>query len=324
MINVNNLTKIKDGKLIINNLNFTIEYGKTVGILGVKGSGKSLALNMITGYIPFSKGNVKICDFDLKSNPIMAKKQFGYMPQDLPLYEYMTVKSYLNFVFDLKDINLDKNSHILDICELVGLQEEYNKIIKNLSFDKKKYVSLAQALLGNPNILILDNPTMGLSENQISKLQDKIKYVSNEKTLIMSTNKLKNIQSICTHVIVMDKGKIIANEETEEILKVLSGTNQYIIEVKGSESIIYNILKNVSGVSRVKKLEGAKSGSFKYIIESGYHIDIRMSVVNSMESAGLKIIDFHKYKRILKNVLYQITNRNNIEDVANSIFDITK
>ncbi len=219
MIKVTDLTK-KYGKITaVDNLSFEIADGEIVGFLGPNGAGKSTTMNMVCGYISSTSGTVLIDGFDILKEPKQAKKCIGYLPEHPPLYPDMEVLEYLGFVYDLKKVKDDKKAHLEAIMEKVGLKDVSTRVIKNLSKGYQQRVGFAQALVGNPKVLILDEPTVGLDPNQIVEIRKLIEDLGKEHTVILSSHILAEIGAVCSKIIIINKGKIVAMDETESLLK---------------------------------------------------------------------------------------------------------
>ena len=226
MIEVINLTKRYGDKKAVDNISFKAEDGEVLGFLGPNGAGKSTTMNILTGYISCTDGKALIDGVDILEDPIKAKKQIGYLPELPPLYMDMTVKEYLYFVYDLKKCKLPKVSHLKDICGLVKIDHVYNRIIKNLSKGYRQRVGLAQALIGNPKVLILDEPTVGLDPKQIIEIRTLIRKLGKNHTVILSSHILSEVQAVCDKIIVINEGKVVANDTEEHLSQKLSGEHK--------------------------------------------------------------------------------------------------
>ena len=231
MIEVKNLTKSYGDKKAINGISFTVEDGEILGFLGPNGAGKSTTMNILTGYISSTSGSAIINGVDIFEEPLKAKKNIGYLPEIPPLYIDMTVKDYLNFVYDLKKCKLPRKAHLKDVCELVQITDVYERIIKNLSKGYKQRVGLAQALIGNPPVLILDEPTVGLDPKQIIEIRTLIKKLGKKHTVILSSHILSEIQAVCDRVIIINKGKVAAEDTIDNLSKTVSGDHRLPLEI---------------------------------------------------------------------------------------------
>ena len=233
MIEVVNLTKRYGDKKAVNNISFKAEDGEILGFLGPNGAGKSTTMNILTGYISCTDGKALIDGIDILEDPVKAKKQIGYLPEIPPLYVDMTVKEYLSFIYDLKKCKLPKISHLKDICQLVKIEHVYNRMIKNLSKGYRQRVGLAQALVGNPKTLILDEPTVGLDPNQIIEIRTLIKKLGKNHTVILSSHILSEVQAVCDKIVVINDGKIVANDTEENLSMKLTGENKLSAKIEG-------------------------------------------------------------------------------------------
>ena len=212
MIEVSSLSKRYGNHLAVDNANFSIKKGEVVGFLGPNGAGKSTIMNIMTGYLSLTAGKVSIDGFDIMENPEEAKKRIGYLPEIPPVYPDMTVKEYLYFMYDLKKVSFPKKPHIEEIARLVKIDNVYNRLIKNLSKGYRQRVGIAQALIGNPDLLILDEPTVGLDPKQIIEIRNLISRLGKNHTIILSSHILSEIQEVCERIIIINRGKIIADE----------------------------------------------------------------------------------------------------------------
>ena len=226
MIEVQNLSKHYGDKKAVDNISFKAEDGEILGFLGPNGAGKSTTMNILTGYISCTEGKALIDGIDILEDPIKAKAKIGYLPELPPLYLDMTVKEYLNFIYDLKKCKLPRNSHLKDICSLVKIEHVYKRIIKNLSKGYKQRVGLAQALVGNPNVLILDEPTVGLDPKQIIEIRSLIKKLGKNHTVILSSHILSEVQAVCDKIIVINEGRIVADDTEDNLSKKLSADHK--------------------------------------------------------------------------------------------------
>ncbi|MBR5535243.1 MAG: ATP-binding cassette domain-containing protein [Clostridia bacterium] len=235
MIEVKNLSKSYGDKKAVNSISFTVDKGEILGLLGPNGAGKSTTMNMITGYISMSGGEVRVNGIDMLENPLEAKKMIGYLPELPPLYMEMTVYEYLSFVYDLKKVklNIPKKEHIEDVCTTVSISDVKKRKIKNLSKGYKQRVGFAQALIGKPEVLVLDEPTVGLDPNQIMEIREVIKGLKNEHTIIFSTHILSEVCAVCDRVIIINEGVIACERVKDEINPVELEKIFYTLNVKG-------------------------------------------------------------------------------------------
>ena len=238
MIEVKNLTKQYGSNLALNHISFSLEEGTILGFLGPNGAGKSTTMNIITGYISPTEGSITVDGFDTLENPLEAKKRIGYLPEIPPLYTDMTVKEYLNFMYDLKKVKLPRKEHIEEICSLVKIDDVYHRLIANLSKGYRQRVGIAQALLGNPPVLILDEPTVGLDPKQIIEIRNLIKGLGRKHTVILSSHILSEVQAVCERVIVINRGSIVADGTPDSLAHSLSNENRLLLRLEGEEEPI--------------------------------------------------------------------------------------
>ena len=257
MIQVEHLTKRYGSRKAVRDISFEVKQGEILGFLGPNGAGKSTTMNILTGYLSSTSGKVTINGLDIQEQPNQAKKTIGYLPEQPPLYPNMTVLEYLEFVYNLKKINLGgkgkqkkekKFQHILEVCQRVQLDQVMDRLISNLSKGYKQRVGLAQAMLGNPEVLILDEPTVGLDPKQIIEIRELIKNLAREHTIILSSHILTEISEVCDYVMIIAHGQLIAADTTDNLTKLMMGQNMYHILVRGDMAGIREALGNVEGM----------------------------------------------------------------------------
>lgn len=307
MVEVKNLTK-RYGKITaVDDITFTVEAGEILGFLGPNGAGKSTTMNMITGYISSTSGTITVDGYDILENPKEAKSRIGYLPEIPPLYPDMTVRKYLEFMFDLKKVSLPKREHISEVMKLVRITEVQDRIIKNLSKGYKQRVGFAQALLGNPPVLILDEPTVGLDPKQIIEIRNLIKSLGKKHTVIFSSHVLSEISETCDRIIVISNGKLAADAKTTELSSSISGEQKLSLEIEGSQSDILNSLKSIPGVIRIKKLRDTSANSGKYMVDYQNGCDIRREVFNAMARINCPILNMQSGNETLEESFLKLT-----------------
>lgn len=302
MIEVQNLSKKYGEKLALENISFSVKEGEILGFLGPNGAGKSTTMNIIAGYISSNDGVVKINNHSILEEPLKAKKNIGYLPEIPPVYLDMTVKAYLNFIFDLKKLKENKKQHIEEICSLVKITDVYNRLIKNLSKGYKQRVGLAGALLGNPNVLILDEPTVGLDPKQIIEIRDLIKNLGKKHTVILSSHILSEIQAVCDRVLVINNGKIVADDTPENLSSNVMGKNTLILQVEGSNETVTKTLEEIDSINKIISVKPIESEIFEY----------QISCKNSLET---KREIFRRLAEIDSPILLMKNNDVNLEDI---------
>lgn len=307
MIEIKNLTKAYGAKKAVDDISFTVNSGEILGFLGPNGAGKTTTMNIITGYGSATSGTVTVDGMDTVEKPMECKRKIGYLPEQPPLYMDMTVSEYLNFVFDLKAPKADRKSHIEDIMETVKISDVKGRLIKNLSKGYKQRVGIAQALIGNPEILILDEPTVGLDPKQIIEIRNVIKELGKNRTVILSSHILPEVSAICERVIIINKGKIMAIDTPENLSRTLSRDNRLMIRVEGASSAIEKALHDVDGIAYIEALGQKEAGTYDYIIEAEGNMDIRKKVFSALAAAELPILMSKTMGLSLEEVFLQLT-----------------
>lgn len=313
MIEVKNLTKQYGSKKAVDNISFTVNDGEILGFLGPNGAGKSTTMNMLTGYISSTSGQALINGVDILDDPMKAKKDIGYLPEIPPLYLDMTVSEYLNFMYDLKKCKLPRKAHLQDVCGLVKITDVYNRIIRNLSKGYKQRVGLAQALIGNPPILILDEPTVGLDPKQIIEIRSLIKRLGKKHTVILSSHILSEIQAVCDHVIIINKGKIAADDTTENLTKNISTDSRLIARIDGNKEEILKMIKAIPGVISVVGDMEREPGIFDYEIEVKEGADIRRELFKRVVSRSWTLLGLKSSEMSLEDIFLKITMGDNVK-----------
>lgn len=275
MIEINGITKRYGTKLAADHVSFTVNAGEIMGFLGPNGAGKSTTLNILTGYLSATEGSCKIDGIDIFENPIEAKSKIGFLPELPPLYLDMTVKEYLYFVYDLKHCRLDREKHLKEICDVVKITDVFHRVIRNLSKGYRQRVGIAQALIGNPPVLIFDEPTVGLDPKQIIEIRNLIKKLGKEHTIILSTHILSEVQAICDRIVVINKGRIVANEKTENLANAVQEKRRMTYNVCGPQNEVLKLIKSTPGVTYAEIIGQRDGDSTSYLVESAENIDVR-------------------------------------------------
>ena len=309
MIKVSNLVKRYGSLYALNDVSFEIGEGEIVGLLGPNGAGKSTAMNILTGYLSATSGEVSINGVDILEDPIGAKKNIGFLPEQPPLYPEMTVMEYLNFVYELKGCELEREPHIDEIVSVTKLSEVKNRLIRNLSKGNKQRVGIAQALIGDPKVVIFDEPTVGLDPKQIIAVRNLLRTLAKRHTVVLSTHILAEVQAVCERVIIINKGKIIADERTEDIVKTIEDGYRYKVKISGPAREVELALRKINGVKTVDSTQERDLDAFGYIIESEKNIDIRKSVFNLCASNNWPIIGMEPHGTDLETVFIRLVDR---------------
>lgn len=308
MIEVKNLVKKYGDHLAVDNLSFTVEKGQILGFLGPNGAGKSTTMNMITGYISASDGTVVIDGHDIFDEPEEAKKRIGYLPELPPLYQDMTVKEYLNFVADIKLVKKsEKSKMITKIMDMTKITDVSERLIKQLSKGYKQRVGLAQAIVGFPDVLILDEPTVGLDPMQIIEIRDLIKQLSKDHTIILSSHILSEISAICDTVMIINKGKLIVSDTPDNLSKHIGGSNGLHLSIKGTIEKISEALKSITEITSTEIKPGSEEGVMNVTAYCGDEIDIRESVFYALSDARCPILDMQSSKMTLEDIFLEVT-----------------
>lgn len=308
MVEVKNLVKRYGDKLAVNNVSFTVNEGEILGFLGPNGAGKSTTMNIITGYLSSTSGTVTIDGCEILDDPKGAKSKIGYLPEMPPLYQDMTVKRYLEFVYDLKKVTLPKQEHLSEVAKVTKITDVYNRIIKNLSKGYRQRVGLAQALIGNPPVIILDEPSVGLDPKQIIEMRNLIRGLGKKHTVILSSHVLSEIQAVCDRIVVINNGQLVADESTQEITSTVKGIKRLQLHIFGSDAYIMPALRSVEGVTRARKISRTPDGYGEYVVEYNVENDIRKGVFNAMAKINCPIVMMRNAEMSLEDAFLKITN----------------
>lgn len=309
MIKVENLVKRYGSNYALNDVSFEIGEGEIVGLLGPNGAGKSTAMNILTGYLSCTSGSVVIDGIDILDKPIEAKRRIGFLPEQPPLYSDMTVLEYLNFVYELKGCELPREPHINEIMSVVKVTELKNRLIRNLSKGNKQRVGIAQALIGDPKVLVFDEPTVGLDPKQILAVRNLLRTLARRHTVVLSTHILAEVQAVCERVIIINKGTIIADERTDDIVKTIEDDYRYRVKVCGPQREVAMALEKVNGVKQVEATGERDADSFAFIIDSNKGVDVRKSVFNLCASRSWPIIGMEPVGTDLETVFIRLVDR---------------
>ena len=307
MIEVKNLTKRYGDLKAVDDISFSVDSGEVLGFLGPNGAGKSTTMNIITGYISSTSGTVTVDGSEILEEPKKTKAKIGYLPEIPPLYPDMTVRKYLEFMFDLKKVKLPKKEHVDEVMRLVGLSEMGGRIIKNLSKGYRQRVGFAQALIGNPPVLILDEPTVGLDPKQIIEFRKLIRSLGKKHTVIFSSHVLSEVSATCDRVIVISNGKIVADGKTDELSQSLSGKKKLLLTVASESSDVSDELKKIPGVTKVEKVRSFAGGLVKYSVSYSKDEDIRKDVFSAMVRLDAPIMEMQSGDETLEDMFLKLT-----------------
>ncbi len=308
MIQVEDLVKKYGGRTAVDHLSFTVEKGQIYGFLGPNGAGKSTTMNVMTGYIAANSGTVKINDYDILKEPEKAKRCIGYLPEIPPLYTDMTVREYLLFVAELKKVpKKERVSHVEEILEKIQLGEMQNRLIRNLSKGYKQRTGLAQALIGYPEILILDEPMVGLDPKQIIEMRDLIKSLGKDHTILLSSHILSEVSAVCDHVLIISHGRLAASGSPEELQEMMRGKAEIEVTVSGTEQQAREALQSVQGIEACETEDAAEAGSVRIRIRAAGDTDIRGEISVALAGAGLPILSMSRAEKSLEDIFLELT-----------------
>ena len=309
MIKIEHLVKNYGSHCAVDDISFEVEKGEIVGFLGPNGAGKSTTMNILTGYLSSTSGKASIAGIDILRDPIGAKKLIGYLPEQPPLYLDMTVEEYLNFNYNLKGCTLDRALHLAEVCETVKIKDVYKKVIRTLSKGYRQRVGIAQALIGNPKVIIFDEPTVGLDPKQIIEIRNLIRGLGKDHTVILSTHILQEVQAVCDRIIIINKGKIVANEKTENISRVVENNRRFNIKIAGPQKEILTLLKGMQGISYAEVLAERDGDAYTYMIESEYGVDIRKKLFFQLAERGWPIIGMEALGMNLEDIFITVVDK---------------
>ena len=308
MIEVKNITKKYGSFTAVDNISFKIEEGEIIGLLGPNGAGKSTTMNMITGYIEPTEGEISIEGFDISKKPKKAKSQIGYMPEGVPLYSDLTVKEFVTYMAELKKVDRKtRKEKVEKIIEQTGLKDVEKKLTRNLSRGYKQRVSMAGALVGEPKILILDEPTVGLDPKQITEIRALIKELGKTHTVILSSHILSEVSQICDKVIIINKGKIVAEDTPENLENKTSNSNIVYITIEDPENKIETMKDKINGIKNIKFIEELEDKTKKYEITANKeNEDLRKEIFKEFAKEGITIFEMKKPEATLEDAFMKI------------------
>jgi ABC-2 type transport system ATP-binding protein len=310
LIQVENISKHYGRHIAVDALNFTVRKGEILGFLGPNGAGKSTTMNIITGYLSATSGSVKVDGLDILEYPREVKAKIGYLPEFPPLYPDMTVTEYLDFVSDIKKVAATAKKQSLEkIMDLVKIGDVRGRLIKNLSKGYKQRVGLAQALLGNPQILILDEPTVGLDPKQIIEIRSLIQQLGQEHTIILSSHILPEVSAVCERVIIINRGRIVAGDTPENLSKGLTASSKLILRVAGTTAEVTQTVQSVPGVRLVETQGVREPETVDILVEAEKDIDIRRPIFNALSAADQPILMMRSLDLTLEEIFLQVTTQ---------------
>jgi ABC-type multidrug transport system, ATPase component len=308
MIKVKNLSKKYGSNIALDDVSFSVKSGEIAGFLGPNGAGKTTTMNIITGYLSSTSGTVTIDGFDILEQPTEAKKRIGYLPEVPPLYPDMTVNEYLHFIYELKGATQNKEGHFKEICDLTGISSVRGRLIKNLSKGYRQRVGIAQTLVGNPPVLILDEPTVGLDPKQIIEVRSLIKKLGKKHTVILSSHILSEVQAICDRIIVLNNGKLVADSTSQSLSDKLTDGHSLIVKAVGKASDIQATLNSVKTVKRCEKLS-EKDGEVEFSVTLSGVESARQDIFFAMAAKKLPIIEMKQREYSLEDIFMSLVDK---------------
>lgn len=308
MIKVDHLVKYYGSGCAVDDISFEIEKGEIVGLLGPNGAGKSTTMNILTGYLSSTSGSVSVAGLDVLDNPLEAKKQIGYLPEQPPLYLDMTVLEYLNFVYSLKGCKYNREKHIEEICDIVKIKDVQKRVIRNLSKGYRQRVGIAQALVGNPEVIIFDEPTVGLDPKQVIEVRNLVRTLGRDHTVILSTHILQEVQAVCDRIIIINKGKVVADEKTENITRTVEQNRRYALKICGPQREVLAFLRSRNGIVYAEVQTGRDGDAYSYMIETEVGVDIRKSLFYALAEKNWPLIGLEALGMSLEDIFLSIVD----------------
>lgn len=309
MIEVKKVTKKYGNFTAVDNITFNVKDGEVVGLLGQNGAGKSTTMNMITGFIEPTEGTIIINGYDIMKKSLKAKKQIGYMPENVPLYPELTVKEFVSYMAELKLVGRkERKQEVENVIKETGLEEVKNKLIRNLSRGYKQRVSMAGALVGNPEVLILDEPTVGLDPKQIIEIRNLIKNLGKKHTVILSSHILSEISQICERVIILNKGKIVAIDTPENLEEKTKEQNVLFVTVEDKKEKMPNLKEKITDIDKLEMVKDNEDGTKQYKIVSKSEKDIRKALFETLPKEGITIFELKKAETSLEDAFIKLVD----------------
>ena len=309
VIRIENLTKCYGSLTALDAIDLTVGRGQIVGLLGPNGAGKSTMMNILTGYLSAGTGRVLIDGVDILDDPQGAKRKIGYLPEQPPVYPDMTVDEYLSFVYGLKGCTLPKSEHLDDIVKAVRLSDVRSRLIRNLSKGYRQRVGIAQALIGDPPLLIFDEPTVGLDPKQIIEIRNLLRTLGRRHTVILSTHILSEVQAVCERIVVIDHGRIIADEATDDLSRTVDESPRYRYRILGPGREVLNALRSRPGVARAELLPEREGDAVTLLVDCERGVDVRRTVFTLCASSGWPIVGLQPVGADLEDIFLRLVDR---------------
>ncbi len=309
MIKIQHLTKNYGSNCAVDDISLEIGEGEIVGFLGPNGAGKSTTMNILTGYLSSTAGRVSVAGIDVLNDPLNAKRQIGYLPEQPPLYLDMTVDEYLSFHYNLKSCKLPKAQHLSEICQVVRLQDVRHRVIRNLSKGYRQRVGIAGALVGNPRVIIFDEPTVGLDPKQIIEIRNLIRGLGKNHTVILSTHILQEVQAVCDRIVIINKGRIVADEKTENITRVIENNRRFNAKICGPQAQVLSMLKSFQGITYVEALAERDGDAITYMIEAAPGQDIRQKLFFALAERSWPLVGLEALGLSLEDIFISVVDK---------------
>ncbi len=310
MIRAEHLSKRYGTHYALDDVSFEIGEGEVVGLLGPNGAGKSTTMNILTGFLSATAGEAYIDGVSILEDPAAAKRKIGYLPEQPPLYFEMTVQEYLNFVYDLKGCSFPKEEHLAEVMDVVKITDVAHRLIGNLSKGYRQRVGIASALVGDPPVLIFDEPTVGLDPKQIIEVRNLLRTLGKKHTVILSTHILPEVQAVCERIIVISRGRIVANEKTEDITRTVEKATRYRIKLTGgAQRDMFTALREIPTVRRAEMLPERDGESYAYLVESKDGADVRGAVFALAVEKGWVLYGMERVGMDLEDVFLRLVDQ---------------
>lgn len=309
MIKIEQLVKNYGSNCAVDHISFEVKKGEIVGLLGPNGAGKSTTMNILTGYLSATSGNVSIAGLNVLDHPMEVKKHIGYLPEQPPLYLDMTVEEYLIFNYNLKGCKLPRDKHLAEICDVVKIRDVYHRLIKNLSKGYRQRVGIAQALIGSPEVIIFDEPTVGLDPKQIIEVRNLLRNLGKDHTVILSTHILQEVQAVCDRIVIINKGKIVADELTENITRAVENNRRFQVKICGPQKEVLAMLRAKPGIVYAEVLAQRDGDAYCYNIESEVGVDIRKSLFYTLAEKNWPLIGMEALGMNLEDIFIAIVDQ---------------
>ncbi len=308
MIEITDLVKRYGPKLALDGISLTVDEGEVVGLLGPNGAGKSTTMNILTGYLSSTSGEVKIGGFDILDNPTEAKKLIGFLPEQPPLYTEMKVSEYLNFVYELKDCKLNRVKHLNEVMSVTKTYDVRDRVIANLSKGYRQRLGIAQAIVGSPKVIVLDEPTIGLDPKQIIEIRSLIRNLGRSHTVIVSTHILSEVQAVCDRIVIINAGRIVADDATENIARAVEKERRFSFTVSGPQKEVLRVLRAVDGVASAECDGGRIDDAYTYVVTAQRGVDVRKPVFYALAKESFPIIGLESVEAGLEEVFIRLTD----------------